>query len=125
MFCQPFNREIGAVICNNLRFILSTDFNCPNVAFDFWVCFNQIFNFNLILNTKCRNENEIDVFFMMIGDSGAKVVCMPELNQFLVIGVGIVDCSKINTFGIHGELGNERFFNCTPLFLFQGIGRNS
>ena len=122
MFCQSFNGKIGAVICDDFGFVFTGDFNRAKLTLDFWMVFDVVLNFDFVMDSKCCGEDEVRVFLMMVSDAGGEVVGVAKLDEFLVVGVGVVNCAEINTFRINWELADEGFFNCAFLFLGQGDG---
>lgn len=122
MFRQSVNCEICAVICDDFGFVFTCDFNRAKLTLDFWMVFDVVLNFNFVMDSKCCGEDEVRVFLMMVGDASGEVVGVAELDEFLVVGVGVVNCAEINTFRINWELADESFFDGTFLFLGKGDG---
>ena len=112
MFCQSFNGKIGAVICDDFGFVFTGDFNRAKLTLDFWMVFDVVLNFDFVMDSKCCGEDEVRVFLMMVSDAGGEVVGVAKLDEFLVVGVGVVNCAEINTFRINWELADESFLNC-------------
>lgn len=122
MFCQSFNGKICAVICDDFSFVFTGDFNRAKLTLDFWVVFDVVLNFDFVMDSECCGEDEVRVFLMMVSDAGGEVVGVAELDEFLVVGVGVVDGAEINTLGVNWELADEGFLNCAFLFLGEGDG---
>ena len=122
MFRQTVNCEICAVICDDFGFVFTRNFNGAKLALDFWMVFDVVLNFDFVMDSKCCGEDEVRVFLVMVGDAGGEVVGVAELDEFLVVGVGVVDGAEVNTLGVNWELADEGFFNCAFLFLGEGDG---
>ena len=122
MFCQAVNCEIGAVICDDFGFVFTGDFNGAKLTRDFWMVFDVVLNFDFVMDSKCCGEDEVRVFLMMVGNAGGEVVGVAKLDEFLVVGVGVVDGAEVNGLSIHRKLADKSFFDGTLLFLGQGDG---
>ena len=122
MFCQAGNCKIGVIICDDFGFVFTGDFNGAKLPLDFWMVFDIVLNFDFVMDSKCCGEDEVRVFLMMVSDAGGEVVGVAEFDEFLVVGVCVVDGAEVNTLSIHWELAYKSFFDCAFLFLGQGDG---
>ena len=122
VLCKAGDRKIGAVICDDFGFIFTCDFNHAKLTLDFWVRFNVVLNFRSIGHTKCRGENEVRVFLVMVGDASSEVVSLSEFDEFFVVGVGVVNGAEINGLSIHWKLADKGFLYGAFLFLGEGDG---